>query len=231
MQTDLLNNLSEQLLLNVKLEKDTSLLQLELKKLSPSIFKTSLVNDDKKKAFWINIYNAYFLILRKEKGIQKPDIYKKRLFVLAGRKFSLDDVEHGILRRFRFKYSLGFFANVLKSKFIKHHTVEVLDYRIHFALNCGAESCPPIAFYNPKDVDKQLDLATQSFLEVESDIDVERKTLSTTALFKWFYADFGGRKGINKIFLDQLNEKVSNFKITYKEYSWEEKLDNFISKN
>jgi len=231
MSTDQLNKLSEKLLLYVKLEKDTSLIQLELKNLPSSVFKSCLVDDNRKKAFWINIYNAFFLILRKDRGVEKPDIYRKRLFVLAGRKISLDDVEHGILRKYRYKYSLGFFANVMTSRFIKEHTVDVLDYRIHFALNCGALSCPPIALYNLENVDTQLDVATQSFLEGESNIDSQNKTISTTALFKWFYADFGGRKGMNKIFLEQLNKDVSDYRIIYREYSWEDSLDNFIPDN
>ena len=38
--------------------------------------------------------------------------------------------------------------------------VDVIDFRIHFALNCGAKSCPPIAFYSYDKINDQLDLAT-----------------------------------------------------------------------
>ena len=50
-----------------------------------------------------------------------------------------------------------------------------------FALNCGAKSCPPIAFYNAADIDAQLDLATQAFLEGESEFDDEQKIIHTIA--------------------------------------------------
>lgn len=223
-----LNSLSEELLLNVKMNKDTSVVQLQLEKASNKSLEASLLNDDKKKAFWINIYNAYYQILRTEKKVNKPDIYKKKLFTIANRLMSLDDVEHGVLRRFRYKYSLGFFANFLTPKFIKKNAVAVLDYRIHFALNCGAKSCPPIAFYNSEKINTQLDLATQSFLEGETIIDDANKTITTTALFKWFYADFGGKKGIKDIFLKQLNKDINDYKINYSEYSWEDDLANFV---
>jgi len=136
--------------------------------------------------------------------------------------------EHGILRRYRYKYSLGYFSNLFASKFVKKHAVEKLDYRIHFALNCGAESCPPIAFYNVKDIDEQLTKATQEFLEVESDFDDQKKIVFTTALFKWFYADFGGNNGVKKIYKEQLNRDISNYKIKFKKYSWEDNLNNFV---
>jgi hypothetical protein len=136
-------------------------------------------------------------------------------------------VEHGILRRYRYKFSLGYLPNLFASKFIKTNAVDKLDYRIHFALNCGAQSCPPIAFYKVDNLDMQLDVATQSHLEGESEFDDEHKSMSTTALFKWFYADFGGKQGIRNIYSEQLDKDISNYKIKYKTYSWEEDLANF----
>ena len=223
-----MNQLSEQLLLAVKMQKDTSNFLSELEVLNLNDLKNNLSNDDKKISFWVNIYNAYFLILRKERKITKPDIYKKKFFKIANESFSLDDVEHGILRRYRYKYSLGYFGNPFTSKLIKTLAVDKLDYRIHFALNCGAKSCPPIAFYNSENINAQLDMATQAFLEGESDFDEVKKEVYTTALFKWYSADFGGGKGIKEIYRKQMNKDISDYSIKFKEYSWEEKLDNFV---
>jgi hypothetical protein len=228
MNTFHINELSEQLLLQVKLQKDTTKIRLNLEALSIKTLSDNLTNDDKKKAFWINIYNAYYQILRKEKNIVKPDIYQKKLFKIAGNSFSLDDVEHGILRKYRYKYSLGFFANLFTKKLIKKLAVNEIDYRIHFSLNCGAESCPPIAFYNAPKIDFQLDMATQSFLEGETEFDDENRIVNITQLFKWIFADFGGTKGIKIIFKQQLNKDISNYTIKYKAYSWEDDLANFV---
>jgi hypothetical protein len=228
MNPEQVNNFSEQLLLDVKMGKGTSSIQLQLEALELDLLQKSLTSDDKKKAFWINIYNAYYQILRVDKKIATTDIYKQKLFSIAGKLLSLDDVEHGVLRRYRYKYSLGLFPNLLASKFIKRHAVDKLDYRIHFALNCGAKSCPPIAFYNSEKINAQLDMATQAFLEGESEFNDESKVVSTTALFKWYYADFGWRHGIKRIFLEQLNKDISDYKINYKDYSWEEDLAKFV---
>jgi hypothetical protein len=140
---------------------------------------------------------------------------------------SLDTIEHGILRRNRFKYSLGFFGNLFTRPFVKNHMVDEIDYRIHFALNCGAESCPPIAFYNVDKLEMQLDMATQSFLEGETSYDDHDKVVLTTSLFKWYYGDFGGRNGINAIFSKQLGKDISSYGIKYTDYSWEDQLGNF----
>ncbi len=222
-----LNNLSEVFLLKVKTGEDTSKICQTLENLSSSKISQFLKNDDDKKAFWTNIYNAYYQILRIHRNQTKPRIYSARLFVIGREKMSLDDIEHGILRRYRYKYSLGFFANPFPRKFIRLHALEKIDFRIHFALNCGAKSCPPISFYNPHRINQQLDLATKSFLEQESDIDDNSKIIATTTLFKWFYWDFGGRKGIDKIFKSVLGRNISGFKIIFKSFSWEENLHNF----
>ncbi len=188
----------------------------------------TLHNDQLKKTFWINLYNAFFLILRKERQLSKPKIFRGKLINIAGHLFSLDDMEHGILRKYRHKYSLGFLGNIFTPGLIKQLAVEKVDYRIHFALNCGAKSCPPIAFYNPENLDDQLDMATQSFLEAESEFDDYNKVVKTTALIKWYFADFGGNKGIKSIFLKQLNKDLKDYSIKYQDYSWEEDLNNFV---
>lgn len=227
MDTQTPNHLSEQLLLTVKMEQDTTALQKGIATIPLPALKSALSDDDGKKAFWLNIYNAYYQILRTEKEMNKPGIYRKRAFTIAGESFSLDDVEHGILRKFRYKYSLGYLANPFTSRLIKDLAVNELDYRIHFALNCGAKSCPPIAFYKMKSISSELDLATRAFLEGETDFDDEKQIVHTTALFQWFAGDFGGKKGVREIYKKQLDKNIAGYTIKYKEYSWEDDLGNF----
>jgi len=221
------NQLSEKLLLAVKKSESFDDWVLKLENLSLSNLENDLSNDDLKKAFWINIYNAFFQILRKEKKVEKPEIYRGKLFTIAGKQFSLDDVEHGILRRYRWKFSLGYLPNLFAPSLIKKLAVSKVDYRIHFALNCGAVSCPPIAFYTSERIEQQLEMATGSFLEGETDIFEDKKEVHVTRLFQWFAGDFGGKSGIRKILKAQLDFDSVGFKIVFKEYSWEEELDNY----
>jgi len=221
------NKYSEQLLLQVKMKQSSTAIRTALSELSEAQLRQELSTDERRKAFWINIYNAYYQILRQETDLVKPAIYRDKLINIAGKMISLDAVEHGILRRNRFKYSLGFFGNLYTKPFIKRLMDDEIDYRIHFALNCGAESCPPIAFYNADGIDAQLDMATQSFLEGETSYDDDRKVFSTTSLLKWYYGDFGGRSGINQIYAELLNKDISDYSIKYKDYSWEDDLANF----
>jgi thiol-disulfide isomerase/thioredoxin len=67
------------------------------------------------------------------------------------------------------------------------------DPRVHFALNCGAASCPPIREYAGEPLDAQLDLATRAYLAVPGNIRWEpgTSTLYLSALFRWYRGDFG----------------------------------------
>lgn len=210
------------------MQEDVDLLMETIADLDLPDLQATLDSDQKKKTFWINAYNAYFQILRKDLNLNKPDIYRNRVVKIAGQKFSLDDIEHGILRKFRYKYSLGYLSNVFTKKLIKNLAVDTIDYRIHFALNCGAKSCPPIAFYRADKIETQLELASHSFLAQETKIDHQTKTILTTALFKWYLADFGGLTGIKKILSHHFERKLDSYSVGFNPYSWEEQLDNYI---
>lgn len=221
------NQLSEKLLLAVKTQTPTGEVIARLEGLPSASLKSNLDSDARKKAFWINIYNAFFQILRKERGLEKPDIYRLKLINIAGYRFSLDDIEHGILRKYRLKWALGYLPNPLVSTTIRAFAVKKIDYRIHFALNCGARSCPPIAFYSPEKIERQLDMATVSFLEDETRIFPEEKEVRTTRLFQWFIGDFGGARGVRQILEQKLHLDLQDMRIIFQPYDWSEELDNF----
>lgn len=223
-----LEKLSAELLLAVKMNKPTDALRKQLAQANAQTLTAQLNNDPIRNAFWINIYNAFFLIMRKEFKFSKSRIYKEKAIHIAGNKFSLDDVEHGILRKNKFKYSLGLFPKPLVRAIVKRLSVEKLDYRQHFALNCGAKSCPPIAFYNSENIESQLQWATQSYLEGMTSYDEEKKIVYVSKLFLWYKFDFGGKKGIRNIYKDFLDKDLSNYSLRYAEYNWEEQLDNFV---
>jgi len=199
----------------------------ELAALPFALLVEELQSDSQKLAFWINCYNAYYQILRTETDARKPGIFRDELISVAGIRWSLDDLEHGILRRFRYKYSLGYLPNLFVKRRIKQLAVEVLDWRIHFALNCGAKSCPPIAFYTPAELHTQLDLATLSFLHGHTEVVEETRQIRITSLFKWFLGDFGGPAGVRRILEERLDLHTEGYELVYEAYSWDEDLANF----
>lgn len=227
MPDTLLLQLSEQFLYNVKVEEPTQQLEKQLGGLDYNRLVSGLNNDDAVKAFWLNMYNAWFQVLAGREKLKNPEIFKNRRITIASKNFSLDEIEHGILRKFRWKFSKGYLPSFFPGKTIKQLAVEKIDYRIHFALNCGAKSCPPIAFYKYDNLDRQLDIAAKAFLNSETEIDTVNKTVTVTKLMSWFSGDFGGKKGTREIINKILQQNVDGYKILYKPYDWEQVLHNF----
>ncbi len=223
-----LQALAQQLLLSVKKEQPTLARQRQLREVSCSELRRQLVDDRSKKTFWINCYNAYFQLLRKAANLPYPDIYRKRAIGIAGYMFSLDDIEHGILRGYRYKRKPEQFSANFEPGVIRSLMVGEVDGRIHFALNCGAVSCPPIAFYQSATLDQQLEQATEVLLTANTEVIPAEKTVLTTELLKWYADDFGGNTAVRQLLERHLGQDLSGYQINYHPYSWEEALSNFV---
>ena len=216
--------LSQDILYAVKTDEPANSLMQQLSNAPVAELQAQLKTDAERKAFWLNVYNAYTQIglsVDSNAYQHRNKFFSKKFIHIAGKNISLDDVEHGILRRSKWKYSLGYFNKPFKSEFEKQFRVDKLDYRIHFALNCGAKSCPPIAFYKPEQIDKQLELATKIYLKNEVLFNGKDLTVELPAILSWFRGDFGGKKGIIKL-LRQQRLIPDNVKpgIKWKKYDW-----------
>lgn len=223
--------LSQEFMYAAKTGDSTASLIQSLAGINYDDLKNQLQSDEEKKAFWINLYNGYTQVLLK----QNPESYKKRSrfftarqITIAGKAFSLDDIEHGILRRSKIKWSLGHLNKLFPGRTEKELRVDELDYRLHFALNCGAKSCPPIAFYNPENLNPQLELATNAYLQSESEYDEKSNILKLPAIMGWFRRDFGGkRKMIELAKAKKIIPQDASPKIRFKSYDWTLYTDNY----
>ncbi|MBK9335396.1 MAG: DUF547 domain-containing protein [Lewinellaceae bacterium] len=218
---------SEQLLHQVRSQKPVAALVEQLASIRLETIRLALDTDDRKKAFWINLYNAFFQLLRSEKQVAKPAIFRQKLVVVAGNALSLDDIEHGILRRNRIKWALGYLADPFAPVLLKQLAVSSMDYRIHFSLHCGARSCPPIAFYTAGKIDQQLESATLSFLQSDTEVVEREKEVHVTALFRWYLGDFGGARGVRRLLKENLGLETSGMRLVIKDYDWTEQFDDF----
>jgi thiol-disulfide isomerase/thioredoxin len=223
--------LSQDFMYAAKLNEDVTAFIDQLKNLSFDELKKNISNDEEKKSFWINLYNGYV-----NSSLHKnPDLYKDRgdffsakNIIVAGKTFSLDVIEHGILRRSKIKWSLGYFNKLFPNKTERALRVRHLDKRIHFALNCGAKSCPPIAFYNAENINQQLELATKAYLTGEATYNATENKLYLPAIMGWFRRDFGGKKKMLRLVksLNIVPEKA-NPPIAFKPYDWTLYLENY----
>jgi hypothetical protein len=128
---------------------------------------------DEALAYWLNLYNSGALALAAEAVAQMADTvlrvpggFDSPWVTVGAEKLSLNDIEHGKIRRFA-------------------------DPRIHAALVCGSVSCPTLR-HEPYsgDVGAQLDDQMRVFLaEGGAAVDRAAGTLRLSRVFLWYGRD------------------------------------------
>lgn len=170
-----------------------------------------------KLAYWINGYNSYTvkLILDNFKNGKPPSSIRKigGLFsspwkisfaILGGTTYSLDNIEHDIIR------------------------VHFTEPRIHFAVNCASKSCPALIpeAYEGATLDQQLESATRDFLENKEHNYLEGDTLHVSSIFKWYKEDFNEDPlsfflaHTSSVLQQSLSTKKDRIRIRYLDYDW-----------
>jgi uncharacterized membrane protein YdjX (TVP38/TMEM64 family) len=148
--------------------------------------REALGSDAEREAFWINAYNLlaikavldqYPTASIKDGGSLLSPIWKKRIGAVGGTPYSLDAIEHGILRKaFR-------------------------EPRMHFAIVCASLSCPdlrPEPFLATR-LGTQLDEQVAAFLGNPSKglaPAADGRTARVSSIFKWFAGDFESSGGV-----------------------------------
>jgi hypothetical protein len=150
-------------------------------------------------AFWLNLANALVIDAVISYGVresvrERPGFFRRAAYRVGPYRFSLEEIEHGLLRDNR-PVLPG-----LPAPFPEHDPRTrlgpgELDPRVHFALNCGTRSCPPVAFYEAGRLDEQLEAAASSFISTEGVRVVEGEAV-VSPLFEFYRDDFGGIAGI-----------------------------------
>ncbi len=207
-----------------------------LANVSPDELYADLKNESHKKAFWMNIYNAYVQIIL----LENPELFEDRnswfgynffsspQVTIAGKELSFDDIEHGIMRRSKVKISLGYLNQWFVDDFIERFWWDEVDPRIHFALNCGAISCPYIAVFDPDRVEEQLELTTHQYLTENTDWYPDENRVEVTRLMSWFRGDFGGVSGAIDMIKDLgIIPQNADPSVDFKEYDWTLELGNY----
>ena len=195
-----------------------------IKTVNQEELEKQLYDDARKKAFWLNLYNAFVQVQMQaalSRYHNKRAFFKDRVFVVAGHAISLDDIEQGILKRPQTRLTPGYLFSLKYNSFEKKLGVATFDYRIHFALNCGARSCPAIAYYDPSAINEQLDLAARAYLVSATEYDKKEKIIYVPKIFLWYRADFGYEKGIRAILRRyEIVREGENPEINYREFDW-----------
>ncbi len=160
-------------------------------------------------AFWINCYNALALHGVIALGVRRSlwgvwNFFGRVSYQIGRHRLSLDDIEHGVLRGNRRRLLPPWPAFSARDP-RRTLAIEPMDPRIHFALNCGARSCPPVGVYRAGALDAQLALAARNFLNQEVGLDPHGR-VACSRLLKWYGGDFGSSQALREFLLAHLDD-------------------------
>jgi Protein of unknown function, DUF547 len=143
------------------------------------------VRPDEQLAFWINLYNAFTVAAVLERypiASIRPKIlgapnwlgflwfFYRPAYQVAGRRYSLSQIEHKILRD------------------------QLQEPRVHFAIVCASIGCPLLRneAYQSDRIQHQLDDDTRRFINNPDKVRFNPETgkLYCSQIFKWYRQDF-----------------------------------------
>jgi hypothetical protein len=190
--------LSRRLLRAVRRGDATGQLETLLADVPSERLADALDGDDERRAFWLNVHNASVgrLLLDDPGAVRTRRFAGRTRIPVAGEWLSLDDVFHGLLRRSRWKYGLGYLRRPFVDAFERIHRVETRDWRVHFARTRGTVDSPRVVAYEPSRVDEQLDEVAREYLVERVSYDPGRERVRLPRQFLLFRGDFGGRAGV-----------------------------------
>lgn len=183
------------------------------------------VTSDQQLAFYCNSYNIITIRSIVDaypvNSIKDIDgVWDKQSWLVAGKKLTLNEIEHQILRK------------------------EFQEPRIHVAVNCASVGCPPLLEvpYCADRLDSLLTVSAERFAAsiVHNRIDLEKNVAHLSSIFDWFGEDFidqyyesGKFPDLNKKKAAALNFIVlhlpeetadrvlrSDYVVEYLEYDW-----------
>jgi glutaredoxin len=214
---------------------DPAFLQFELSVCELQLTDLVKMEDTVRKAFVINLYNTIIPHSFAREGIANDDISRVTFFhaikyQLGDQTYSLNELENGVLRGNR---TVPFHLRKLfKADDPRLVAILPCDHRIHFALNCGAKSCPPVKWFTAEALDDELRVVAMAWVEQEENVrvDAEKKTLWLSMLCNWYQKDFGKDKmevaqtiasHARGHKLEQIQQLLAGkFSIKYIKYDW-----------
>jgi len=153
-------------------------------------------------AYWINAYNAIALKMvidnypiKSINDVENP--WKRKFLTIKNKQYSLDDIEHNIIRKFN-------------------------DPRIHFVINCAANSSPKLMnmAYTSANIIYALEKSAVDFINDPTKNIISEKEIRISQIFDWYKEDFNNGEVVQ--FINQYAKIKINHIPTdgYLNYDW-----------
>lgn len=176
-------------------------------------------------AFWLNAYNA--CVLRDAAELGTEGFFERQRVRIAGHDWSLDDIEHGLLRGNVPKYG-SLRAPMKKSDPRLAFVPLVYDERMHFAMYSACRSSPPLRVLHGKGLDAELEAAARDYVRATVRVKDEGARIKVPKIFHWYADDFGGERGVLEFVVGLLDDasaelvdrRRGSVRLKYHDFDW-----------
>jgi len=147
-------------------------------------------------SYWANLYNAVTVdvildnypvksIKEIKSGVFKPGPWDLKLITVNGNSLSLNDIEHGIMRK----------------RYPSPH--------VHYMVNCASVGCPNLwaGEWRAETLQADREQAARDFINSPRGVTVKNGSLTVSSIYKWFKEDFGGNKATTVRHIRQFADK------------------------
>lgn len=183
--------------------------------------------------FWLNAYNACSVVaaLEVERGgdlHRVSDYFERGRVRVAGLAYSLDDIEHGLLRGNEHKHG-SLRGPLARDDPRRAFTPLIFDERMHFALYSACRSTPALRVYHGGQLENELEQATREYVLRTVRIEDEGAVVVAPKQLHWYAKDFGGEAGVLEFVLARIEDDAAielvdrrqgRVKLRYTEFDW-----------
>jgi hypothetical protein len=184
-------------------------------------------------AFWINLFNSAVLRDAAElrSAARHQDVqafFERPRLEIGGHRYSLDDVEHGVLRGNMPKQGRRHPPMARGDPRLESMPL-VFDERVHFALHSACRSSPALGVFEGGRLDRQLEDAAVAYVRRTSRVEGAGAVLVVSRIFRWFAADFGSDSDIiefvtarleDEAAVEAIDRRLGAVKLAYAEFDW-----------
>lgn len=176
-------------------------------------------------AFWLNAYNA--CVLRDAAELGAEGFFERPRVRIAGYDWSLDDIEHGLLRGNVPKY--GSLRAPMKKSDPRLALVPLAyDERMHFAMYSACRSSPPLRVLHGERLEAELEAAARDYVRAAVRVKDEGARVKVPKIFHWYGDDFGGEGGVLEFVVARLDDasvelidrRRGSVRLKYHDFDW-----------
>jgi hypothetical protein len=183
-------------------------------------------------AFWLNVFNAAVLRDAPELALagsvrEVESFFERARLKVGGMAYSLDDIEHGLLRGNVPKF--GSRRTPMRRDDPRLAYIPLtFDERMHFAVFAASRSSPAFNVFDGGNLDVQLEEAAGGYLRRHVRVEDGGARVVLPRHFYWYPDDFGGPQSALEFAITRLDDEIADLvdrrrgrvKVRYAEFDW-----------